>query len=185
VDDRTRDLLRAVFGSVAGGFLAAPPGFDGRPGLGLAGITGVPRAREWDVVASAECPALLGDELSFATLADGTLILDGDQPEGAVAPLADAVEHRLAPPYRAEALRRSETVWAVAARHVLLRSLPSEAGEHVDASRVAGETTVLNDDVPTRGSAELHALLDESTGDVAITADWLTDATWIVERWPL
>jgi hypothetical protein len=47
-----RRLLRALMGAQAGGFLAAPPGFDGRPGLGLAALSGLPRAREWDAVAS-------------------------------------------------------------------------------------------------------------------------------------
>ena len=52
--DQFRRVGKALMGSTAGGFLATPPGFDGDPGLGIPGISGVPRAREWDAVDSAD-----------------------------------------------------------------------------------------------------------------------------------
>ena len=65
-----------------------------------------PRARRWDTVATAEAPALKGDTVHFVSLADGTLVVDEDEPDGALASLADAVEQAIPPPYRAEAVRR-------------------------------------------------------------------------------
>ena len=72
----------------------------------------MPRARKWDAVVTTDAPALQGDAVHFAALGDGSLILDEDQPDGALAPLADALETRLAPPYRAEGVRRDGTLWA-------------------------------------------------------------------------
>ena len=81
----------------------------------IAGIHGVPRPREWDAVASAEAPGTPGDALEFVVLADGTLIVDEEVPEGALSPLADALEITIDPPYHAYARRREQDVWAVAA----------------------------------------------------------------------
>jgi hypothetical protein len=37
-------------GAQAGGFLAQPPGLDGEPGLGIAGVSGAARGRTWDAI---------------------------------------------------------------------------------------------------------------------------------------
>ena len=97
------------------GFLSAPPDEFGRPSpLGEVGVHGVARPRRWDAVVSVDAE-LPGDEVHFAALPDGTLLVDEDVPDGALVPLAEAVEQMLAPPYRAEGVRRGEGVWAVAA----------------------------------------------------------------------
>src|SRR5437879_11666990 len=83
------------------GLAADPPGWDGEQ-RGEPGIHGVPRARRWDTVANADAPGLSGDAVHFVTLGDGTLVVDEDEPDGALAPLADAVEQTIPPPYRAE-----------------------------------------------------------------------------------
>ena len=56
------------------GASAEPPGWDGEP-RGEPGIHGVPRARRWEVVASADAPSLRGDAVHFVTLEDGTLVV--------------------------------------------------------------------------------------------------------------
>jgi hypothetical protein len=128
---------------------ADPPGFDGEA-RGEAGIHGVPRRRRWDVVTTAEAPGLRGDGVHFVALEDGTLVVDEDEPDGALAPLADAVEGKLAPPYRAEAVRRTAADWAVAARRIDLvesRSLRGDEAELVvtregHVLRIDGRTTL-------------------------------------------
>jgi hypothetical protein len=92
----------------------------------IAGIHGVPRPREWDAVASADAPGVPGDELEFVVLEDGTLIVDEDVPEGALSPLADALEITIDPPYHAYARRRKQDVWAAAAFVVDIVEVPEE-----------------------------------------------------------
>jgi hypothetical protein len=125
--------LAGLFHGLVDGFLTAPPDVFGKPTpLGEVGIHGVPRARQWDTVASAQAKDLPGDEVAFAALPDGTLIVDTDVPEGSLAPLAEAVERNLSPPYRAEAVRRSEAIWAVAANRIRLRAFPDAEEDTVE-----------------------------------------------------
>jgi len=113
------------------GLAAEPPGFDGEA-RGEAGIHGVPRRRQWDAVTTVEAPGLTGDAVHFAALGDGTLIVDEDEPAEALGPLADAVERSLSPPYRAEAVRRTPSDWAVAARRIELVEVPGLRGDDAE-----------------------------------------------------
>jgi hypothetical protein len=78
------------------GLSAAPPGWDGEQ-RGEPGIHGVPRARRWDAVVAAHAPLVNGDTVHFVALADGSLVVDEDQPDE-LTPLADALETRLGRP---------------------------------------------------------------------------------------
>ena len=126
---RANGLAHALGGE---GFLMAPPDVFGNPApLGEVAFHGVARPRRWDVVASAEAE-LPGTELHFVALPDGTLLVDEDVPDGALEPLAEAVEQRLQPPYRAVGVRRGERVWAVAAVRTEIRELLGEEGDEVE-----------------------------------------------------
>jgi hypothetical protein len=110
----------------------------------IAGIHGVPRPREWDAVASADAPGVPGDELEFVVLADGTLIVDDDVPDGVLTPLADALEISIQPPYHAYARRREQDVWAAAAFGVDVVEVPEELpGDTVSIAVQDGERTAL------------------------------------------
>jgi hypothetical protein len=102
---------------------------DPGPHWGNAGIHGVPRPRRWDAVASAEAPGLSGDEVHFVALPNGDLVVDEDEPADTLGPLADAIEQTVEPPYRAEAVRQGEDVWAVAARRVEVAEFEAEGDE--------------------------------------------------------
>ena len=102
--------------------------------LGETGVHGVPRARRWDAVGTADAPALHGDAIHFVALADGALVVEEEVPDGALEPLADAVEASLPPPYRAEAVRREGTVWAVAARRIRVVELPGVDGDELEVT---------------------------------------------------
>lgn len=131
--DHAPSRLAGLFHGLVDGFLTAPPDMFGKPTpLGEVGFHGVPRARQWDAVASARADELPGDEIAFAALPDGTLIVDGDVPDGSLTPLADAIEATLAPPYRADGVRRGETVWAVAANRISLREFPDAEEDTVE-----------------------------------------------------
>ena len=111
------------------------------------GIHGVPRPREWDTVATVEAD-LPGNEVHFVALPDGTLVVEEDVPDGALVPLAEAVELTTPAPYRAEGVRRSETVWAVGAQRIEVRAFPGaeldtieliEDGQVVRGTRLDGD----------------------------------------------
>ena len=186
MDEQTRSSLPALFGAAAGGFLSQPPGLDGDIGLGIVGVTGAPRPRgEWEVATSATSPELPGDELTFVALADGTLVVDDDIPDGAATPLAEAVEQYLQPPYRAGALRKGSDVWAVAAAGVTLLQLDSVEGDTLEASRVGDGITMSVDGAPSLPPLEIRRVLEGVTGDVAVTAERIDGSTWVAELWRL
>ena len=135
-----RRVAGALMHANVGGFLTAPPGLDGRPApLGIAGIHGVPRAREWDAVASARAPGLTGDRVHFVSLRDGTILVDEDVPDGAVFPLADAIETVLQPPYRAVAVRGEAEVWSIGADETEVIDLPQLEGDELEAAVGPGD----------------------------------------------
>ena len=124
--------LAGLMHGLADGFLSAPPDEFGNPSpLGEVGVHGVPRARRWDVVASARAE-LPVDEVHFSALPDGTLIVEEDVPDGSLASLAEAVEETLNPPYRAEAVMREDGVWAVAASRIRVREFPETEGDELE-----------------------------------------------------
>lgn len=108
-----------------------PEPVDTHPRWGATGIHGVPRPRRWDAVVAAQAPGLEGDEARFVALADGSLVIEEDAPEGSLEPLADALDDLISPPYRAEAVRREGDVWAVAARRIELVELSGTEGDEL------------------------------------------------------
>jgi hypothetical protein len=124
--------LAGLMHGLADGFLTAPPDEFGNPSpLGEVGVHGVPRARRWDVVASARAE-LPVDEVHFSALPDGTLIVEEDVPDGSLTPLAEAIEVTLNPPYRAEAVKREDGVWAVAARRIGVREFAEAEADELE-----------------------------------------------------
>ena len=129
---RAPSRLAGLMHGLADGFLTAPPDEFGNPSpLGEVAVHGVPRARRWDVVASArvELPV---DEVHFTALPDGTLIVEEEVPDGTLTPLAEAIEVTLNPPYRAEAVKREDDVWAVAASRIRVREFPETEGDELE-----------------------------------------------------
>jgi hypothetical protein len=129
---RVPSRLAGLMHGLADGFLSAPPDEFGRPSpLGEVAVHGVPRARRWDVVATARAE-LPGAEVHFSALPDGTLVVDEDVPDGSLTPLADAIEATLNPPYRAEAVRREDGVWAVGASRIRVREFPEAEDDELE-----------------------------------------------------
>jgi hypothetical protein len=117
---------------LADGFLSAPPDVFGKPSpLGEVAFHGVHRPRQWDTVTSVMVD-LPGDEVHFTALPDGTLLVDEDVPDGSVSSLAEAVEASVGPPYRAEGVRRSDRVWAVAAKRIEVRAFPGQQEDELE-----------------------------------------------------
>jgi hypothetical protein len=153
----------------------------------IAGIHGIPRAREWDAVVTAIATELPGDEADFVALPDGTLYTDDDLPDGALAPLADAFDGLLDAPYHAVARRQDEDVWSAAALRVDVVEVPEDVdGDLVDLVVNDGERRMLVDKAESR--AEIPSLEDfagQQFGSFVLHASRLDETLWEVTVLPL
>jgi hypothetical protein len=154
-----------------GGLLDPSAGEDRRAPWDKAGIHGVHRPREWDEVATVETD-LPGDHASFAVLDDKIVIEEGPDD---ISAFADAIS--LEPPFRAEAVRRAEGVWVVAARRIEVVRLPGQDGTELEQTRHGGELTFVVDGRRRFGS--IAAV--ERDGDYTVRARRLEGELWEVE----
>jgi hypothetical protein len=156
------------------------PIVDPGPHWGNAGIHGVPRPRRWDAVASAEAPGLAGDEVHFVALPNGDLVVDEDEPADTLGPLADAIEQTVQPPYRAEAVRQGEEVWAVAARRVEVAEFEAE-GDVLELVVNDGARTFSVDGARAFGTIpELERLGVRESDSYVVRASRLDGNVWEV-----
>jgi hypothetical protein len=162
-----------------------PPLVDPGPHWGVTGIHGVPRPRRWDAVASANAPGLAGDELHFIALRNGDLVVDEDEPEGTLAPLAEAIELTIEAPYRAEAVRQRRDVWTVAARRVRVAEFDAE-GDEIELVDAESGRTLTVDGAREFGSVPELELLGREEGEhFVVRARRLDGRLWEVEADPL
>ena len=164
---------------------AEEPFVDPGPHWGATGIHGVPRPRRWDAVAAAEAPGLSGDELHFVALPNGDVVVDEDEPENTVGPLADAIEQSVEPPYRAEAVRQRGDVWAVAAQRVRVAELEADGDELELVDTEDGRTLSLDGARAFGSIPELERLGREEGEHYVVRARRLDGNLWEVEADPL
>ena len=146
-----------------------------------AGIHGIPREREYDAVATTDAPDAQGDSARFVGLEDGSLLIE--EGEGDLTVLADAIEQEVARPYRATAVRRGETTWAIAAHRLRVVELPEPGGDDVELVLKGDEKTLVVDGNRSFGTMpELEQLAD---GDAVIRAARLDGSLWEVRVDPL
>jgi hypothetical protein len=176
---------QALAGGSAGLFGA--PALGGSSGIDIPGVTGGPRPREGPPVVTADAPGIPVDEVHLVALADGTLVVDEDVPDGSLEPLAAVVEERIPPPYRALAIRQEADVWAVAAEQVAVVDLTGddEAGV-IEVSSLDGRLTYTVDGEPAAlRFPELEEIGREAGDDYAVRAERIEADTWVVDAWPL
>jgi len=112
---REAGLDRVVFNTPQSPIDAGPlPGATGDIGPSA----WAPGPRDWDAVTSIEAPGIQGGHVDFTTLPNGDLILGSADGDGDLAPLADAIEEHIAPPYRAIATRQDGDLWGVGAKRI-------------------------------------------------------------------
>jgi hypothetical protein len=145
------------------------------------GIHGIPRERQYDAVATTEAPDAAGDSARFVGLEDGSLLIE--EGDGDLTALADAIEHEIARPYRATAVRRGETTWAIAAHRLRVVELPEPGGDEIELVLNGEEKTLVVDGNRSFGTMpELEQLAD---GNAVIRAARLEGAIWEVRVDPL
>jgi hypothetical protein len=145
------------------------------------GIHGIPRERQYDAVATTDAPDAVGDSARFVGLEDGSLLIE--EGDGDLTSLADAIEHEIARPYRATAVRRGETTWAIAAHRLRVIELPEPGGDELELVLNGEENTLIVDQNRSFGTMpELEQLAD---GNAVIRAARLDGTLWEVRVDPL
>jgi hypothetical protein len=174
---RRREPLHERLAREAG--MTTQESLDPRPPWQETGIHGLQRPREWDATVTVEAPGLEGDAARFVALPDGSLLVE-EGAEGSLEPLAAAVEQQVRAPYRAEAVRHSERLWAVQARRIEVLELPdAPGGDALDLAHTADGTVFLVDEQRTFGS--LPALEERGARegrDYAVHAERLDGDLW-------
>ncbi len=151
-----------------------------------AGITGIPRLREWDAVATAEGPGKPGAEAEFVALPDGRLLVETAAEGFDAAPFATVLAGSIEPPYRAVARRRPE-LWAVGARTIRVIELPRDRhGDVLEVVRTADGLSIRVDGVVSGAHLpELEELGAARFTTFVVRAGRLTDRLFEVEVEPL
>jgi hypothetical protein len=151
----------------------------------LSGEITAARPRRWDAVVSAETDQIRGAEVEFVALPDGSLIVDEEQGDGDLTPLADAVETQIPAPYRAQAVRRGADRWAVSARRIDVVSFEAE-GDEIELSVHGDERTLMVDGARAFGRLpELERLGGRQGTSYVVRAQRLEGDTWEVRVDPL
>jgi hypothetical protein len=147
-----------------------------RPPWDASGIHGNHRARQWDVVTTVDAPGLPGDQIGFVVLPGGGIVLE--EGGGDLASLVAALD--LTPPYRAEAVRRSETMWALAGSRIEVVTLPGVEGDQIELTSHSGERTLRVD-----GERVFGSIPSLERPDHVVRAHRIADESWEVETDPL
>jgi hypothetical protein len=169
------------------GGLVEQPAAQPRSLWGEPGITGLTRPRQADAVVTVDAPEIEGDAARFVVLPDGTLLVE-EGPDSSLEPLAAAVEQELLPPYRARAVRRSETMWAVEAKRIQVIELPgAPGGDTIEVTRTDADGTATSvDGQRIFGSIPALEELGAQQGrDFAVHAERLDGDLWEVRAAPL
>jgi hypothetical protein len=145
------------------------------------------RPGEYDAFVSVHAPSVPGGTVRFATLPNGDVIVDSEQGDADLSPLADAVERQLQPPYRVVARRGEDDTWSVAARGIDVLEVDFAGGDEIELASVAGEIDLKVDGRPWDGHIpELEGAGEAAEGeDYVVQAERLDGDLWEVRASPL
>jgi hypothetical protein len=154
--------------------------FDSGAGA-LAGAGLPPRARHWDTFVTADAPDVEGNEVDFVALPDGAILVEKEEGDAALEPLANAVETRIAPPYRAKAVKQTDRIWAISAMQIRVVRFEQD-GETIELTQTTDGRALRVDGMPSFGSvSELERLGETQAGTAyAIHAERLDGDLWEV-----
>ena len=118
-------------------------------------------------------------------LGDGSQLVDDEGNAAVVEEIVAALDRE--PPYRAEAVRRDASTWAVGTRAILVVELPSSVlGDELELVWDGRERTTRVAGVPSLASVyELETLASSRFETWVVRANRLRDRDWEVEIGPL
>jgi hypothetical protein len=149
------------------------------------GLSGLARQREWDAVVTADAPGVEGKEVVFVALPDGSLLVEEEQGEAQLDPFARAVEDELAQPYRAKAVRQSDSVWAVFATRIRVDEFRAD-GDELQLVMNGGERSLTVDGSPSFGSVPALERIGSAEGQsYVVRATRLDGDLWEIQAAPL
>ncbi len=142
---------------------------------------------DWDATTTTTAPGILGDQVRFTVLPNGELIVEEEQGDGDLSPLADAIEGRLDPPYKAIASRQEGDLWGVGAKRIEVTTIPLPDADTLELSQSAGETELRVDGESSDAAApvELQRLGERTGGDFSVQATRIDGDEWEVRVSPL
>jgi hypothetical protein len=154
--------------------------FDSAAGA-LAGAGLPPRARHWDTFVTAEAPDVDGNEVDFVVLPDGTILVEDEEGDSALEPLANAVETKITPPYRAKAVKQTDRIWAVSAMQIQVARFEQD-GDTIELTQTADGRALHVDGMPSFGGVpELERIGEAQAGPAyAVHAERLDADLWEV-----
>ena len=137
---------------------------------------------EWQAFATASAPALQGDRITFVTLPAGDILVEEEEGDADVSPLADAIEQELRPPYRAAATRKQGDLWAVAAKRIGIERIVFPDAERLELTRKDGQPQLRVDGEPRNEMIpELERLGERVGSEFYIDAVRLDGELWEVQ----
>lgn len=141
-----------------------------------------PGPRQWDAVVTARVTGLAGDQVGFVTLPNGDVIVEQEKGDDDLSPLADAVENKIEPPYRAAATRQGGDLWAVGAKRIQVAEFRLAEGDAVELSAKDGFQELRIDGEPGDVVIPALAQLGEQVGaDYSVEAERIDGDFWEVK----
>jgi hypothetical protein len=144
------------------------------------------RSAEYDLIVSLDVPLLSGDEIEFAALPSGELLVDEEQGDGDLSPLADEVEQEVGLPYRVVARREEGDRWKIAAREIDVIELTLGRGDEIELVCEGGVRELRVDGEPSTAEIPELARAEEALGsDYVVQGDRLDGTLWEIRASPL
>src|SRR5262249_35015403 len=120
--------------------------------------------KEWDAATMTIVPGLVGKRAAFTTLPNGDVIVDQEDGNADLSPLADAIEEHFPPPYRAVASRQTGDLWGVGAKRIQVVEIQFPSGGKLELSRHGEDDELRVDGEPS--DAPVPAELEQVGGAV-------------------
>jgi len=155
----------------------------------LASLTGHGRLgpKDWDTATTAVAPGIQGDHVEFTSLPTGDLIVSSEEGDGDLSPLADAIEERLSPPYKAAASRQDGDLWGVGAKRIEVAQFEFPDADTLELSQSDGVAELRVDGEPSDAAVpvELQRLGERAGADFCVEAERIDGDDWEVRVSPL
>lgn len=140
----------------------------------------------WDAVTTVTVAGIRGDHIEFTALPTGDLIVSGDVDDD-LSTLADAVEERVSPPYKAMAARQDGDLWGVGAKRIEVGQFPFPDADALSLSQSDGVAELRADGEPSDAPAPatLQQLGERAGPDFCVEAERIDGDYWEVKVSPL